>query len=75
MAALIGPQKGRLVVARADQLSQLQMVLGTMYGSQEPYVAAIIGPPGPLVSGTSLRVTGQWLGLARFRGARFRGQC
>ena len=34
MAAIIGPQKGGLVVARADQLLQLQMVRGTMYGSQ-----------------------------------------
>ena len=34
MAAIIGQQKGGLVVARADQLWQLQMVRGTMYGSQ-----------------------------------------
>ena len=34
MAATIGPQKGGLVVARADQVWQLQMVRGTMCGSQ-----------------------------------------
>ena len=60
MAAIIGPHTGGLVVARADQLWQLQMVRGTMYGSQN-WSRTIRGchPPGPLVGGTSLRVTVQ----------------
>ena len=41
MAATIGPQTGGLVVARSDQLLQLQMVRGTTYGSPGPFVAAI----------------------------------
>ena len=54
MAATIGP---RLVVARSDQLWQLQMARGTTYGSQN-WTRTICGSHiGPLVGGTSLRVT------------------
>ena len=45
MAAIIGPQRGGLTVAGADQLWQPQSVRG------EPFMAreiAIAGPPGPI---------------------------
>ena len=50
MAAIIGPQRGGLTMAGADQLWQPQSVRGGPFMARE---IAIAGPPGPTVGGTS----------------------
>ena len=45
MAAIIGPQRGGLTVAGADQLWQSQSVPGGPFMARE---IAIAGPPGPI---------------------------
>ena len=58
MAATIGPQTGGLVVARMAAIKSSGRPLMAVKSGPGPFVAAITGPPGPLVVGTRLRVTG-----------------